>query len=210
MPTHRDRDPQLDQIVGEIHDDLLPPLFAARMLVQSLSGGPVAAESLEQLSGWLDQANRVGRRLLDFHTGIFMPGQRWSAAAAQSTRSLFDAMCRDGQPVEAVWQISDTADAVPDTVATVAHRIVCEAIRNALRHGRPSRIEIDASRESDELRITIRDDGCGFDPTAEPTGRHGQRLMRTRAASVGGHCQIRSRSGGPTTVTAALPMERAC
>lgn len=82
------------------------------------------------------------------------------------------------------------------------YRIAQEAIRNAVRHGAVRRIAITLASCGHQHRLTIADDGQGFDPVhASVTliGR-GLRLMEYRATMIAGEFTIRSRPGGGARV----------
>lgn len=81
-----------------------------------------------------------------------------------------------------------------------------EALHNALRHARASTVTVTLAHEGGTLRLSVADDGDGFDP-ADPTlqGRHlGLASMRERARAAGGRVHVDSAPGAGTTVTAEL------
>lgn len=91
------------------------------------------------------------------------------------------------------------------------YRIVQEAITNALRHSRATRIGVAVKRRDGVVMAKVTDDGIGFDVATilgAPTGEHGLGLfgMRERAEYVGGRVEITSASGKGTTVRAAVPV----
>lgn len=81
------------------------------------------------------------------------------------------------------------------------YRITQEAIHNAVRHGQARRIRIVLMSRRNQHRLTITDDGGGFDPSqhSDATGG-GLRLMGYRATIIGGALSIDSRPGGGTRV----------
>jgi len=82
-----------------------------------------------------------------------------------------------------------------------AHHLVKlaeEAVSNAIRHGKPTRLELHLSWE-DGIRLVVSDDGRGFDPAAVRRG-HGFSSLERRAALLGGELDIRSTVGEGTTV----------
>jgi signal transduction histidine kinase len=86
-------------------------------------------------------------------------------------------------------------------------RIAQEAVTNAVRHGRPTRIDINAAYDDSQVALTIADDGCGFDAEAVPnpvadSEHFGLLTMRERAERVGGALRIESAPGSGTTVHA--------
>jgi len=88
-----------------------------------------------------------------------------------------------------------------------------EAINNAVKHARATRVLIRFSIQADKLEILISDNGSGFGIPPAPipldksrrTG-HGLANMQERLKSVGGHCEINSEPGQGTTICFALPL----
>jgi two-component system NarL family sensor kinase len=92
--------------------------------------------------------------------------------------------------------------ALPDDVKGDLFRIAEEAIRNALAHAHPSRVEVTLRYQPEVVTMTVADDGCGFDAAraAGPAERHfGLLGMRERAARWG-DLRLVSQPGGGTTV----------
>jgi len=69
-------------------------------------------------------------------------------------------------------------------------KIAQEAINNALRHASASTIAVVLSYDTDTLKLTIADDGKGFDPSAVAAGHYGVEGMRERAVGIGAHLEI--------------------
>ena len=97
---------------------------------------------------------------------------------------------------------------VPGRVALGVSGVLVESISNALRHGLPSRVEVDLSFLGDSLLLRIRDDGRGFDistlleANSPPAGRHfGVANMRQLAEMIGANFALSSAPGRGTQVT---------
>jgi len=91
-------------------------------------------------------------------------------------------------------------------------RIAQEAVNNATRHGHATHIRIALEFETDRVRLTVSDDGCGFEPDEhDPAPANGEHLglltMRERAARVRGRLAIISRPGSGTTIETAIPLK---
>jgi signal transduction histidine kinase len=69
-------------------------------------------------------------------------------------------------------------------------------------------VEVRLGYAEGTLTLSVRDDGCGFDPAAVRTG-YGLAGLRARAAEVGGTAAVRSAPGDGTTVTVRLPVPAA-
>lgn len=85
-----------------------------------------------------------------------------------------------------------------------------EALNNVLKHSRATRMSANIATDGDYLRITIRDNGCGFEPAATPdgkaTGGNGLGNIRRRLAAAGGTCEIESVPGSGTCISLSVPI----
>ena len=90
---------------------------------------------------------------------------------------------------------------------TVVFRIVQEALTNVLRHAKAKSVLVRGAVMSDELQVTIADDGDGIqaDKVSRPQSL-GLAGMRERAESVGGRLHIVGRPGAGTTVQLIVPL----
>jgi len=86
------------------------------------------------------------------------------------------------------------------------YRIAQEALQNAIRHARPTRLEVCLACESGSLTLEVSDDGVGFDPQADYPGHLGLQSMRERALGIGGTLEIISAPGQGTQVRARIPI----
>jgi signal transduction histidine kinase len=86
-------------------------------------------------------------------------------------------------------------------------RIGQEALSNAARHGKPEHVDVELRAQAQELILSIRDDGIGFDPsaTAPREDCFGLDGMAERARNAGGTLTVVSAPGHGTTVTTRLP-----
>lgn len=90
---------------------------------------------------------------------------------------------------------------------TGIYRIVQEALNNAASHGGAGRVVVEVVEDEAAVRLTIGDDGEGFDTTRRSDG-FGLRGMRERADLLGGSVAVESAPGQSTTVRAVLPARR--
>jgi PAS domain S-box-containing protein len=90
-------------------------------------------------------------------------------------------------------------------IESAAYFIAAEATANAVKHAGASQIAIEVTSTRDALRITVADDGRGGASFGDGTGLQG---LRDRADAIGGHLTVDSPVGGPTVLTAGLPLLR--
>lgn len=108
--------------------------------------------------------------------------------------------------VECVLRCAGDDSALTMGLRHDALMIVREAANNADRHGRATTIEITALLDDGALRLTIRDNGCGFD-TSRVSKSHGINGIRERARRRGGECDLVSSRDAGTTLMALLPLD---
>ena len=96
-----------------------------------------------------------------------------------------------------------------DNTAHALMRIIRELVLNAIRHGHAKTVKIAGSRENGLLLFSVRDDGCGFDPSAVSgvgQGHFGLQGVRERLRLFKGSVRIDSSPGTGTYVSARLQL----
>jgi signal transduction histidine kinase len=92
------------------------------------------------------------------------------------------------------------------------YRIGREAIVNAFRHSGARKIEAEIDYRLTELRIAVRDDGCGINPQQLESGRMtrwGLQGMRERAERIGARLRLLSKRAMGTEVELSVPFSSA-
>jgi len=169
-----------------------------RLQAQEVPGSEKAAELVAGIQRALNQVRVVSKGLvppeLDAHSFIPALGD-----LRHNMEELHGISCR----VE-----NDQSIRLPDR-NTVIHlyRIVQEAVNNALKHGQPKNINIEAKTAPNHLRLVVRDDGTGIQSHLDHSGGIGLRTMRYRADLIGATLDVRRADGGGTIVTCTLPQE---
>ncbi|MFI8964853.1 GAF domain-containing sensor histidine kinase [Streptomyces sp. NPDC053493] len=97
--------------------------------------------------------------------------------------------------------------ALPAAQEEAVLRVAQEALHNALRHSGAQHVTVTLARSGQGARLTVADDGKGFDPaTVRRAGRHlGLVSMRDRAGGVGGRLTVTSAPGRGTTIEMEVP-----
>ena len=100
--------------------------------------------------------------------------------------------------------IQGTARPIEVQRATALYRIVQETLANVFKHSQASHVTLVIAYEPGSVRVTVEDDGVGFDPASHRIG-YGLTNMRERAEELGGQCEMVTNAGRGTTVTAQVP-----
>jgi signal transduction histidine kinase len=90
--------------------------------------------------------------------------------------------------------------------ATHLYRIGQEAINNAIRHGKASRIDISLLSNDGEITLSIEDNGIGLPETRPLNHGLGTRIMAHRAGMIGGSFSVEPNPTGGTLVRCVLPL----
>jgi signal transduction histidine kinase len=200
-----ERHDEREQIAAYLHDDLAQILYrislhldASRQVLQRGDLDRVKSE-LEATEQMKRQANQAVRALVrDLHRS---PLGR--AGLVQTLASYFMDVEKDaGVPIRARMVEVD----MPPPVQLLCYHVTREAVMNAVKHAGASAIEVTLEPAQDGARVTVRDDGKGFDPDeGPPEGHFGMKIMRERAQVAGGTFRVDSAPGQGTTVTAEFP-----
>ena len=114
---------------------------------------------------------------------------------------------------EVTLHVDGLRERLPPPIETALYRIAQEALTNANKYARASRVVIDLRCLDGQVRLRVRDDGAGFDPASIPEreepGRAGLGIfgMRERATLLRGTLEIHSAPLKGTEVVAQLPLE---
>ncbi len=85
-------------------------------------------------------------------------------------------------------------------------RIIQEAVTNVRRHAKASQVVVNLAKDNNWLKVSIEDDGIGFNAEDITDDRLGLRIIRERAASIQGNVKVESSPGIGTEITLLIPM----
>ena len=95
-------------------------------------------------------------------------------------------------------------DELPEEHKTCIYRLVQEALNNAARHAQAKAVQVSVRSEPNSIRVSVQDDGSGFDPRRiRGLGLLG---MEERVRHLGGTFEIESQAGRGTLLKVALPV----
>lgn len=94
---------------------------------------------------------------------------------------------------------------LPAELESTIYRLVQEALTNVAKHARADQAWVQVTETPTGLRVTVRDDGIGFDPEGA-AGGFGIVGMTERVALAGGRLEIESRPGEGSSLTALVPL----
>jgi signal transduction histidine kinase len=189
----------------ELHDDTLQGLAGLRVLLSSAlrTGSP------DTLRGAVEDAVDQTKVEIDSLRSLIAelrPAALDELGLEPALEHLAERSASTGLAVETRFALAapgSRARLAPDTESTI-YRVVQEALTNVAKHAGAERVQVAVERSNEHLRVTVRDDGCGFDP-ARCAGGLGLVGMRERVELAGGQLEIESQPAGPTIVRALVP-----
>ncbi len=206
----RVREHERRSLAAIVHDDILQSVVGAVYKLEAAVDDlpaetrPQLDEAIAVLRSAVDEARRV---ISDLRPPA-LEGLSLSAAL----RALVDRADSLG-PAKVGVAVDDRLDLEPAAAAAI-YKITREAVTNAQRHAGARHVWVtlrDATAgERGAVRLTIRDDGSGFDAERCRTeGHYGLALMDEQAAFAGGSLELRSAAGAGTVVEVCIPLAAA-
>jgi signal transduction histidine kinase/ligand-binding sensor domain-containing protein len=194
------------RLAREIHDTLLQGFagvaLSLRAATRALNAPPEYTKSLD------DVLSLAQRTLADARQAVW--DLRSPTAEGSFATALEDAARRTlaaGGP-ELAWTVSGRPRALSPNVERVLLRTAQEALTNTVKHASAQRARVALIYERRVVRLTVRDDGCGFrvDPTYRSYAGHWGLLgMRERVEQAHGTLRVTSEEGNGTEVSVTVP-----
>ncbi len=117
---------------------------------------------------------------------------------------------RHDNDIEAVFALYGEKRDIPPDMGTAIFRICQEALANAAKHAQASHVDVKLSYDKNEIELTVKDNGVGFDPGAEggigKAGGFGLISMRERALGQKGKFEVQSSKGEGTVIKVSIPL----
>jgi PAS domain S-box-containing protein len=193
------------RIGQELHDGVSQELtgltLLATALIERLQLEAPATEALAQRV--LDGLRRVHKQVRDVSHGL-IPVEVDAEGLRAALEDLADRVHRQAG-IPCTFRCPRPVFVRDSLTATHLYHIVQEATNNALRHGRPRRIDIKLDGRSDALVLSVVDDGVGMPTELNHRNGVGIRLMHYRAGLIGGVLQIAPAESRGTLVSCTLP-----
>jgi signal transduction histidine kinase len=199
-----------NRIAREIHDTLAQGLGAIsvhlEMVTDHVPAGTRAAVHLAEAR------NLTRESLTEARTSIWnMRSQALETGdCSDAIAGVLDRLT-DVDGIEGHFSVAGEPFRLPPVTENNLLRIAQEAITNAVKHARATRIEVRLAFTRDEIRLEVSDNGCGFDPSVPPpVGSHfGLIGIRERASETHGTLTIGSGHGKGTVISFVLPVSAA-
>jgi PAS domain S-box-containing protein len=197
------------RISQDLHDGILQSLFAVglNLEVTKSSMPPKTRKTAGgSLNKSIDQLNRVMREIRNFIAGLG-PEPIEGKDLSTSLQSMLTSLTAE-QPTRVRLAVEKRAvQAVSAEQSFHLFRIVQEAVSNCIRHGGAQEARVSLKLLKQGVRLSIRDNGRGFNEDAVKGVGHGLANMAARAQKISGRFTVLSKENEGTRIILDLPKE---
>jgi PAS domain S-box-containing protein len=192
------------RVARELHDDINQSLALLSVEMELVTGSPprTPQELTVRLRELSSRVKELSSSVHDLSHRLH-PSKLEHLGLVVAIRDL----CREmghSHGLEVTFSHDPEPTQVPMGTALCLYRIVQEALRNVVRHSGGHHARVELTETADGVRLTVTDDGVGFDPAAVGGGL-GMVSMRERLYLVGGQIAINSRPGRGTRIEVRVP-----
>jgi signal transduction histidine kinase len=199
------------RIAQELHDTLLQGFLSASMQVHVASdclpedseAKPILTRAIELMGQVIEEGRNAVRGLRSSHS-LSLDLEQAFARIQQE----FETPGAKGADVEFRVITEGQQRPLHPLLRDEVYRIGREALINAFRHSRGKQIEVVLTYQWNQLRLLVRDDGCGIDPKILRSGREGHwglSGMQERADRIGARLHLFSSAAAGTEIELSVP-----
>ncbi|MDP1945990.1 MAG: PAS domain S-box protein [Nitrospirota bacterium] len=200
-----------ERISQDLHDGILQSLFAVGLSLETTksmmslkerkTSGPALAQAIDQL-------NRLMHEVRNFIAGLgsdLLQGKDLPTALHHMLETL-----TKSHSTHVRLKVEDrAAQALSAEQSLHLLLVIQEAVSNCIRHGHAQEATVSLKLLKQGVRLSVRDNGCGFDSAASKGIGHGLANMAARAQKIGGRLTVLSKTNEGTRVVLDLPKEAA-
>jgi len=193
------------RIGQDLHDGLAQLLIGVKLLLAALGDKLADSPYHDDVDSAIELVSRAIAQTSELAHGLSpIPkrGQLGDALRqlARQSEQLLGIRC------DVFCECTAVPPSVSEATATHLYRIAQEAITNAVKHGKASRIEIHCGPVDGRLELRVADNGCGISDPVTDRGGLGLHIMNYRARGIGGDITVLARPGGGTLVRCKCPL----
>ena len=191
----------------DLHDGVIQTLYATGL---TLSRATKLLSDRPEEAAMLVETSRVTLGATIREVRQFILGLEPEAVAKRHFRDNIASLFSNYQHLQASSFNLDVDDALADDLSLSCRadllQIIREAVSNAMRHGRASRVDVSLRPRDGSLVLSITDNGTGFDSAFPRSTGHGLRNLEARAAGLGSRLDCWSSPGQGTRITVVFPI----
>ena len=192
------------RLAREIHDAISQSVYSLSLFAHSAKDALEDGNHSRLLSDLQDIEEVALQAVREMRLLLY---ELWETDAADDIATALDARYQQVENrlgIQASREI-DVDVLLPDQVRYEVWRIISEALNNVVKHARAAHVHVRVACVDENLDVSVRDDGVGFDARERPRGM-GLANIRVRVAQLGGNLNILSTPGRGTQVNFQVPI----
>ena len=200
------------RIAAELHDEVGQTLAFSQMQLAAVvreQDDATLKEQLDQISDTLLKTTRETRNLIFELSSPTMHELGLSTAISE----WFEEKLHNSHGIKLSLYDMLVGDELDEEQYTILFRNIREVLTNVIKHARASEVQVSLEHVDDDVRITVKDDGVGFDPEqvakqANAEGGFGIFSIEERMTNLGGKLEIEARPHQGCSVIMTIPINQ--
>lgn len=193
------------RLARELHDAVSQQLFAISMTATAVGRTmdkdfEKARRQVELIEEMASVAQSEMRALLLHLRPVYLEGKELSQGLLDLVQEL-----KTKVPMDLVLEMDENLT-LGKGIENHLFRIIQEAMSNTLRHAKADKMEIKIYRRGEILKVTLRDNGIGFELDDKKQTSYGLSTMQERVHEVGGSIQFITAVGKGTRIEISIPL----
>jgi signal transduction histidine kinase len=191
-----------ERIARDLHDLVVQRLYATGMSLQGAMPLIARPEANDRVSRAIDALDETIREIRSAIFGLQLPLDRAQPGLRDRILGVVEEMTELLGFTPSISLAGDLEHGVPAEIATQMLLALREALSNAARHARATRVEVSVEAGQD-LALVVRDNGTGMTGSAR---RSGLANLTQRAVQLGGALHLGAVGGGGTELHWQVPL----
>lgn len=193
------------RLARELHDAVSQQLFAISMTATAVGRTlekdfDKAQRQVELIEEMASVAQSEMRALLLHLRPVYLEGKELSQGLSDLVKEL-----KTKVPMDLTLEIDEDLN-LGKGIENHLFRIIQEAMSNTLRHAKADKMEIRIHRRGEAVKVTLRDNGIGFELDEKKQASYGLSTMQERIHEIGGSIQFITAPGKGTRIEISVPL----
>ena len=196
------------RIARELHDDI-----NQRLALLSIDLGEIGHQLLDSAPEARSRIQRIAKCMVEINRDVYAISHRLHSSQLEylgiaAAAASFCSELSEQKKVEIDFAHSGLSQTVSKEISLCLFRVLQEALNNAVKYSGGRRFAVQLTGTADEIHLTVRDFGKGFDAEVAMNGRGlGLISMRERVSLVKGTISISSKLMDGTEISVRVPAD---
>ena len=200
------------RIAADLHDQVGQSLALARMQIASVRKRATDHRQMVALDAISDSLRQTAKETRNLIYDL-SPPQLNEIGLSAAISEWLEEHIENRYEIKAECIVNGPEKQLDKILRSVLFRHIRELVTNVIKHSKAAKVEIKVSQDKDHVKISIKDDGIGFDANAvsqslNSEGGFGLFSIRERMADMGGSLEIISKPGQGTEAVLCVPITR--